>query len=677
MPPPLFFLIVVATLSCHSPWSRYGHVQAFLSPHPRSRGTPEFRAVERRTPDASPLSLSAHTLSTSTSGGPTGTFFTEEKMEVEVGGKILAFETGKIGRSADGSVTVRQGETVVYASACAENKPQELDFTPLRIDYFERFSAAGMTSGSYTKRDGRASDREILVARLIDRPLRPMLTEAWTCETQVLSWVFSYDGVHNSEPMAICAASAAVVLSSIPLETPVAGVQVGRVDGRLVVNPTKQEMANSTLNLMVAGTEEGILMIEGAAEFLPEEVLLDALREGHAAIADICRALREWGAKVGKPKRLGDLCLAPPELKPLLQERYAKAIDAALKSGNRNAYSASLHGIEDSIVASLGVDSGLPDGEFLARDLKVEFKKLVKQRMALMVAAGRGRADGRGPSEVRPISIEMGVLPTPHGSVLFTRGETQALVTVTLGNKGMSQRTESLDGSDSKRFYLQYSFPPSSVGEVGRVGAPGRREIGHGNLAERALLPVIPSEEDFPYALRVESMIMESCGSSSMASACGGSLALMDCGVPLKRHIAGVAMGLLLDEAVDEPIVLTDILGLEDAFGTMDFKICGDAEGVTTFQLDIKCNGLTFPTLEKALRQAKEGRLHILKIMEEACPAPRAEMRGNVMRISQVKINPSFIGKLIGPQGRQVGRGGRRAGGRAGGKRRPLRCLVK
>jgi polyribonucleotide nucleotidyltransferase len=598
-------------------------------------------------------------------------------MEVEVGGKTLAFETGKIGRSADGSVTVRQGETVVYASACAENKPQELDFTPLRIDYFERFSAAGMTSGSYTKRDGRASDREILVARLIDRPLRPMLTEAWTCETQVLSWVFSYDGVHNSEPMAICAASAAVVLSSIPLETPVAGVQVGRVDGRLVVNPTKQEMANSTLNLMVAGTEEGILMIEGAAEFLPEEVLLDALREGHAAIADICRALREWGAKVGKPKRLGDLCLAPPELKPLLQERYAEAIDAALKSGNRNAYSASLHGIEDSIVASLGVDSGLPDGKFLGRDLKVEFKKLVKQRMALMVAAGRGRADGRGPAEVRPISIEMGVLPTPHGSVLFTRGETQALVTVTLGNKGMSQRTESLDGSDSKRFYLQYSFPPSSVGEVGRVGAPGRREIGHGNLAERALLPVIPSEEDFPYTLRVESMIMESCGSSSMASACGGSLALMDCGVPLKRHIAGVAMGLLLDEAVDEPIVLTDILGLEDAFGTMDFKICGDAEGVTTFQLDIKCNGLTFPTLEKALRQAKEGRLHILKIMEEACPAPRAEMRGNVMRISQVKINPSFIGKLIGPQGRQVGRGEGRAGGRAGGKRRPLRCLVR
>lgn len=443
---------------------------------------------------------------------------------------MLTFETGKIGRTADGSVTIRQGDTLVYASACAENKPQELDFTPLRIDYFERFSAAGMTSGSYTKRDGRASDREILVARLIDRPLRPMLTEAWTCETQVLSWVFSYDGVHLSEPMAICAASAAVAISSIPMAAPVAGVQVGRVEGKLVINPTRQEMMNSTLNLMVAGTEEGILMIEGAADFLPEEVLIEALKEGQAAISTICRALTEWSEKVGKKKRVDLLAIAPKEIKKLIHDAYAEEIDKALKSGNRNAYSASLHGIEDAIVANYAKEGGKEGGIYLGRDLKVEFKKLVKQRMALMVAGGRGRADGRRADEVRPIAIEMGVLPMPHGSVLFTRGETQALVTVTLGNKGMSQRTENLDGSDQKRFYLQYSFPPSSVGEVGRVGAPGRREIGHGNLAERALIPMLPSEEDWPYAMRVESMIMESCGSSSMASACGGSLALMDVG---------------------------------------------------------------------------------------------------------------------------------------------------
>ncbi|KAG5186243.1 polyribonucleotide nucleotidyltransferase [Tribonema minus] len=537
---------------------------------------------------------------------------------------------------------------MLYTTACADSSAGLLDFAPLKVDYQERFSSAGMTSGGYNKRDGRASEKEVLVSRLIDRPLRPMIAQGWTHETQLITWVVSYDGSRPPEPLAITSASASLCLSQVPMRRAVAGVTVGMDgEGNYVVNPDKAIADESRLTLSLAGTAEGVLMIEGACDFLTEEQMVSAIEAGHAAVREICLGLEAWAAEVGRPKQLDTLRKVPEALKKALEEQFQDKIDAV-----------------DSEAHALLTLSNAAEGDtherFEGVDVCVALKKLWASRLRKMVHEGGRRSDGRRPNEVRPISIETSVLARTHGSALFTRGETQALATVTLGGSSMAQKTEGIDGSQSKRFYLQYTFPPSCVGEVGRVGAPGRREVGHGNLAERALAPVIPDDESFPYSIRVESLITESCGSSSMASVCGGCMALMDAGVPVKRPIAGVAMGLLLDEDAEGGasgeggVVLTDILGLEDALGTMDFKVAGDKDAITTFQMDIKCEGLTIALLTKALAQAKEGRLHILGEMAKALAEPRPTLSKWAPIFSVFKVPLDSIGRIIGPGGKQI-----------------------
>lgn len=556
---------------------------------------------------------------------------------------------------------VRDGGTVVYNTACWDGFEGDFDFAPLRVDYQERQSAAGRTKGGYLKRDGRPSDDEILVSRLIDRPLRPMISEGWRHDTQLLSWVLSYDGSTMPSPLAICGCAAALALSDVPLVKTVAAVELGmdKETGDFIVNPTREEQLESPLLMTLAGTAEGVLMIEGAADFLSEETMVKAVEVAHGAVRRICEGVTRWAETLGKVKRTEDLKAVPQELKATLYEMLGERVGAMLTltdplreggAEDTNAGRAEMGALTNAALEALGE-------EYDKSTIKMAFKKLCSTKMRELVRDTGRRCDGRSVTEVRPLSMDTGILPHVHGSALFTRGATQALATATLGTGEMRQKGENLDGDTSKRFYLQYNFPPSSVGEVGRVGAPGRREVGHGNLAERALVGAIPSEEVFPYSMRVESLITESSGSSSMASVCGGCLALMDAGVPLERVVAGVAMGLILDEedGKDAPIVLTDILGLEDGLGTMDFKVAGDDQGISTFQLDIKCEGLSLGTLQSALEQARVGRLHILDAMKEALPdGHRASLPSTVPRLESLNIAVSSIGKLIGPGGKTI-----------------------
>ncbi|CAM9252725.1 unnamed protein product [Chrysoparadoxa australica] len=572
----------------------------------------------------------------------------------------ITFETGRIGRQAHGAVTVQDGDTVLYSTACAEGKPGPLDFTPLRVDYQERFSAVGQTSGGYNKRDGRPGEKEILVGRLIDRPLRPMITPGWTHDSQLLTWVLSYDGFRQPEAMAITSSAAALLLSHIPLQRAVAGVQVGmKADGTFVVNPNKSIAEESPLTLTVAGTKDGILMIEGACDFLTEAQMVEAIQHGQEAVAHICIALDAWAIEVGKPSQLDTLRVVPEALQSGLAEHFTADVDHALAQKSKADQSDALRDLDALVMDKFAATEGEEDeeGKYPAVDIRVALKKLSVKRMQRLVKTTGLRTDGRAPDEVRQIAIEAPMLPRTHGSALFTRGDTQSIATATLGGRSMKQKLDTIEGTMEKRFYLQYTFPPSCVGEVGRVGAPGRREVGHGNLAERALAPVIPSMDDFPYSIRVESLITESSGSSSMASVCGGCLAMIDAGVPLATPIAGVAMGLILDEDgedVEDGIVLTDITGIEDAFGTMDFKVAGNAEGITTFQLDIKCEGLTVPLLERALDQAKQGRLHILNEMQKALPEGKRTLNRYIPKFTVVNVPPETIGKVIGPGGKKV-----------------------
>jgi polyribonucleotide nucleotidyltransferase len=582
-------------------------------------------------------------------------------VEVDVRGdgtSLLVFETGLVGKQASGAVMVRSGGTVVYNTACYESPEGDFDFIPLRIDYQERQSSGGRTKGGYLKRDGRPSEGEILVSRLIDRPLRPMIAEGWRHDTQLLSWVLSYDGTTVPDPLSICGAAAALAVSDIPLTKPVAAVEVGMNPDSLafIVNPSRAEAAASPLLMTIAGTAEGVLMIEGAADFLTEAQMVAAVQVGHEAVGRICDAVGAWAAEVGKEKKTGGLKAVPPELKAALLDSLGDRVFTMLRMTDPEV------GATDTSAARAEMDALSTEAQTLFAEeygsstVKVAFKKLCSRKMRELVRDTSRRCDGRGVTDVRPISIDCGILPHPHGSALFTRGATQAIATATLGSNGMQQKGEDLDGETSKRFYLQYSFPPCSVGEVGRVGAPGRREVGHGNLAERALAPIIPPESSFPYSMRVESLITESSGSSSMASVCGGCLALMDAGVPIERIVAGVAMGLILDEdgGGDEPVILTDILGLEDGLGTMDFKVAGDATGISTFQLDIKCEGLSIETLERALEQARQGRMHILGEMQRAMPEARARLPSSVPKLVSVDVPTSSIGKLIGPGGKTI-----------------------
>jgi polyribonucleotide nucleotidyltransferase len=578
--------------------------------------------------------------------------FDKKSTVVSIGGRDIVFETGKIARQANGAVIVRSGETMLLATACSGPSPSaETDFLPLRIDYQEKFSSAGKTLGGFIKREGRPAEREILVCRLIDRPLRPMFEEGYYNEIQVLTYVLSYDGIHSPDPLAICAASAALTISDIPLIKPVGAVRVGMIGDQFIVNPTVEEQKKSRLDLMLAGTEDAILMIEGYCDFLTEEQILEAVEEGHQAIRKICQCLSDWQKVIGKPKKRDNLRLIPEELIQEMKQLTETKLAVALRKKEKLAREEAVKEVDVMALAHF-----FPEGEtnfrFTKTDVKGAFKKVQSHLMRKMILDENLRSDGRKCDQIRPIDVELSLLPRTHGSALFTRGETQAIAVATLGGETMAQRSENLDGELSNRFYLQYSFPPFSVGEVGRMGSPGRREVGHGKLAERSLGMILPPQESFPYVIRLESNITESNGSSSMASVCGGCLALMDAGVPIRRPIAGIAMGLILED--HKYAILSDILGVEDALGDMDFKLSGDAQGITAFQLDIKIEGINAQIMKAALAQAKQGRLHILNKMLEVCPKPKEHLSSYAPRIETMQIKPSKIGTVIGPAGKQI-----------------------
>lgn len=578
--------------------------------------------------------------------------FNRKSISVSISGKEITFETGKIARQANGAIVLRCGETVLLATACASQTATEnIDFLPLRIDYQEKFSSAGKTLGGFIKREGRPTEKEILTSRLIDRPIRPMFEDGYYNEVQLLSYVLSYDGIHSPDPLAICATSAALCISDIPFIKPIAGVRVGFIDHQFVVNPTVEEQKRSRLDLILAGTEDAILMIEGYADFLTEEQLLEAVEEGHQAITKICQALSDWQTELGIEKKRDTLRPLPHELIAEIETAFASRLDTAFHLKEKQSREEAVKAISEDVIKHFSVEGEL-EPKYSEKNVLFAFKKVQSQRMRKMILDENVRSDGRKTDQVRAIDIEMSLLPRTHGSALFTRGETQALAVCTLGPENMAQRSESLDAEISNRFYLQYSFPPFSVGEVGRMGAPGRREIGHGKLAERALSMVVPHAEHFPYVIRLESNITESNGSSSMASVCGGCLALMDAGVPIKRPIAGIAMGLILEK--DRYAILSDILGVEDALGDMDFKLTGDKEGITAFQLDIKVEGINKHIMQAALAQAKQGRLHILNKMLEVCPSTKAQLSAHAPRIEMIHIKPSKIGIVIGPSGKQI-----------------------
>jgi polyribonucleotide nucleotidyltransferase len=575
----------------------------------------------------------------------------KETISIEIGGKTITFETGKLARQANGSVIVRSGETFVFSTACAASSADaNIDFMPLRVDYQEKFSSAGKTVSGFIKREGRPSEREILVSRLIDRPLRPMFEKGYYNEVQVLSYVWSYDGTHSPDVLAICGASAALVLSDIPLIKPIGAVRVGFVDNQMIINPTTEQQLKSKLDLMIAGTEDAVLMIEGLCDFLTEEQVLEAIEVGHASIKIICHALKEWQGRIGKPKNRSSLRNISDDLyhevssiaNPLLEQ----ALRIKIKQHREEALSQATAAVLKVLLPTDG------EAKYPASHVHYVIKEVSSKKMREMIVKEKVRSDGRSSTEIRPIDIEQAFLPRAHGSSLFTRGETQALAVCTLGGSSMAQRFEDLNGEGTQRFYLQYFFPPFSVGEVGRIGAPGRREIGHGKLAERALMAILPSKEQFPYTIRLESNITESNGSSSMATVCGGCLALMDAGVPIKRPVSGIAMGLILE--ANSYMILSDILGVEDALGDMDFKITGDHSGITAFQMDIKIEGITIEIMKTALKQAKEGIIHILNKMLAASPSHKTQMSQYAPRIETVQIKPSKIATVIGPGGKQI-----------------------
>lgn len=574
-----------------------------------------------------------------------------ETIAVKVGSQEITFETGKIARQANGAVIVRSGDTVLLCTACANPLPAEgADFFPLRVDYQEKFSSAGRTLSGFIKREGRPTEKETLVSRLIDRPLRPMFEEGYYNEVQVLSYVMSYDGLNSPEPLAICGASAALVISDIPLLKPIAAVRVGLVDGKFIVNPTTDQQKISHLDLVLAGTEDSILMIEGYCDFLTEEQVIEAVHVGHEGIRAICEALHRWQLQIGREKHRSTIQKLPQEILDAVDQIVKPLMSPALRIAEKQKREQAFNDIKAAVAKAFFSEAQEPKYDSVSVDKAL--KQITSKYMRQMILNENLRSDTRKSTDIRFIDVEQGILPRTHGSSLFTRGETQALAVCTLGGGSMAQRFEDLHGEGSSRFYLQYFFPPFSVGEVGRFGPPGRREVGHGKLAERALLAALPTKEAFPYTIRLESNITESNGSSSMATVCGGCLAMMDAGVPIKRPVAGIAMGLILEEG--RYTILSDILGIEDALGDMDFKVTGDRDGITAFQMDIKVEGITPQIMQAALAQAKQGRIHILNKMLETCPKYREQMSIYAPRIETMQIKPSKIAIVIGPGGKQI-----------------------
>lgn len=572
-------------------------------------------------------------------------------LKIEIEGRTLVFETGKIAKQANGSVMLHCGETTLLATACAApESSEEIDFLPLKVDYQEKFSSVGKTLGGFIKREGRPSTREILVSRFIDRSLRPLFEDGYFTDVQVLSYVYSYDGINTPDVLAICASSAALVISDIPLAKPLAAVRVGLINDSFVINPNPEEQKKSTLDLVLAGTEDAILMIEGFCDFLTEDQILQAIEYGHKSIRTICQGLKKWQTEVGKEKNKSGIYKLPQAAIEAVAKLTKGPIEKALKIKDKKERDVYFSEIKKQVMDTLFPEDAVP--EFSKRDILIAFKNYSSDLMRKMILDENKRIDGRKLNEIRPINIETGLLPRTHGSALFTRGETQAIAVCTLGSETMVQRYEDLHGEGEQRFYLQYFFPPFSVGEVGRNAAPGRREIGHGKLAERALEKILPVQTDFPYVIRLESNITESNGSSSMASVCGGCLALMNAGVPIKRPVSGIAMGLIMEGGKHK--ILSDIIGTEDALGDMDFKLTGDENGITAFQMDIKVEGITKEIMQNALMQAKEGRSHILQKMLEAYPKAKEELSVYAPRIATIQIKQSLIGTVIGPGGKMI-----------------------
>ncbi len=573
------------------------------------------------------------------------------KESIKLGDKELTVETGRVAKQANGSVVIRYGDTMLLVAAVGANQPREgIDFFPLTVEYRESNYAAGRIPGNYFRREGRPNEKEVLTARCIDRPIRPLFTEGYRNETQVIATVISADPDNDPDVIAITGASCALYLSDIPFSTPIAGVRVGLIDGRYVINPTYDERRESRLNLVVAGTEEAIVMVEAGALEVSEEIMVEALMLAHKEINRLCRWQKELYKALEIQKREVVAPILNEEMLGEIERNYADKLRAALDTTQQNklASYAGVDALKKEVVESYPEDQ--LEQRLMAKKI---FDHLKEKIFRDDILNNRRRPDGRRFSEIRPITCEVGWLPRVHGSALFTRGETQALVTTTLGTKDDEQFIDDLEqGEVKRRFLLHYNFPHYSVGEVGRFGSSSRREIGHGALARRSIEPVLPDEADFPYTLRIVSDITESNGSSSMASICGGILSLMDAGVPLKRTVAGVAMGLVMEG--NKYAILSDIAGAEDHYGDMDFKVAGSRDGITALQMDIKIGGINAQIMAEALEQARKGRLHILGVMEKAIAEPRTDIAPHAPRIIQIKINPDKIRDVIGPGGKMI-----------------------
>jgi polyribonucleotide nucleotidyltransferase len=570
--------------------------------------------------------------------------------DISVGGRSISIETGRLAKQADGAVIVRSGDTMVLVTACGAPTAREgIDFLPLTVDYREYTYASGRIPGGFFKREGKPSEKEVLTSRLIDRPIRPLFPSGWRHETQVIALVLSADSDNDSDVLAITGASAALAASSIPFTRTIAGVRIGLIDGEYIINPTFEQRRRSRIDLIVAGSKEAIVMVEAGAKEVTEDEMVTALERAHAAIREIVAAIDALAKEGGKAKTEVTTREASRDFYREVEEKVYVPLSEAMRIRGKLENYDRVDQVLEELIASI------PEGEVERRtEAKAIFKEL-KEKVMRDEALERGRRlDGRAFDEIRQISIEVGVLPRTHGSTVFTRGETQALVTATLGTAEDQQKIEMVDGEQWKRFMLHYNFPPFSVGEVAFLRGPGRREVGHGALAERSLYPLIPAEEQFPYTIRVVSDILESNGSSSMASVCGGSLAMMDAGVPLKTHVAGVAMGLIMDEQTGKYAILSDIAGFEDHYGDMDFKVAGTSQGITALQMDIKVSGITTEIMRKALEQAHKGRLFILQKMQQTLSSPRTSVSTYAPRIVTIRIPVDKIRDVIGPGGKTI-----------------------
>ncbi len=572
----------------------------------------------------------------------------EKTFSADVGGRPLTIRSGKIAKQAGGAVTVQYGDTIVLVTVVAANEERQADFLPLSVEYQEKIYAAGRIPGNYFRREiGRPSEKETLTARLIDRPIRPLFPKQWRYETQVIATVLSMDQENDPDVLAMVGASAALTLSDIHFAGPIAGVRVARVDGQLIANPSLSQTQAADINLIVAGSKTGVVMVEGGAAMVPEKDMLEAVFFGHEALQPLIAIQEQLQAEMGKPKRTFEPPAKDEALAAQLSDMATERIARALTIPEKMARYSALREVKAEIFESLGEEFAERKEEVY--DLLGDIHKKIAR--AMILKEGR-RIDGRKFDQIRPISCEVGVLPRPHGSALFTRGETQVLGVLTLGSGQDEQRVETLSGEEMRPFMLHYNFPPFSVGEVKRVGSPSRRDIGHGGLSTRALEKILPDRENFDYTIRLVSEVLESNGSSSMGTVCSGTMALMDGGVPIKAPVSGIAMGLIKEG--DQVVILSDILGDEDHFGDMDFKVTGTRDGVTALQMDIKILELSKDIMIKALEQAKAGRNHILEKMMEAIDAPRAEISPFAPKILSIKINPDKIRDVIGPGGKVI-----------------------